>query len=72
MEKKFMENFINILDEEPNFKLDSTSKFRDLDEWDSLTALSLIAMLDEEYKVSVSGDQIKNMVTLEDIINVIK
>lgn len=72
MEKKFIENFKNILDEEPSIKLESNSKFRDLDEWDSLTALSLIAMLDEEYNVSVSGDQIKDMETIQDILNFIK
>ncbi|WP_159950358.1 acyl carrier protein [Polaribacter septentrionalilitoris] len=72
MEKKFIENFKNILDEEPNFKLEVSSKFRDLDEWDSLTALSLIAMLDEEYNVTVTGDQVKDMETIEDVIKLIK
>ena len=47
------------------------SKFRDLDEWDSLTALSLIAMLDEKYNVKLSGDQIKVFETLEDIFNIL-
>jgi acyl carrier protein len=72
MKNQFLNNFYQILDDEPNFKLELNSKFRDLDEWDSLTALSLIAMLDEEYKITVTGDQIKNLETLGDIFNLLK
>ena len=71
MKKDFLKNFESILDEEPNFKLEMNSKFRDLDEWDSLAALSLIAMLDEKYNVKLSGDQIKVFETLEDIFNIL-
>jgi acyl carrier protein len=72
MKNQFLNNFNQILDDEPNFNLELNSKFRDLDEWDSLTALSLIAMLDEEYKITVTGDQIKNLETLGDIFNLLK
>lgn len=47
-------------------------KFRDLDEWDSLTALSIIAMVDEEYGVKLSGEDIRNSSTLQDIFNICK
>lgn len=72
MENQFLNNFIDILDDEPNFNLELNSKFRDLDEWDSLTALSLIAMLDSEYNITINGDQLKNLETLGDIFNLIK
>ena len=71
MESQFLKNFTEILDDELNFKLDLNYKFRDLEEWDSLTALSLIAMIDEEYGVSISGEKIKDLETLEDIFNLI-
>jgi acyl carrier protein len=45
---------------------------RDLDEWSSLTALSLIAMADEEYSVKLTGDDIKSSITLNDIFEIIK
>ena len=72
MNEDFIINFKNILDEEPDFELVLKSKFRDLDEWDSLTALSLIAMLDVEYGKKLTGDQLKNLETLEDIIKFIQ
>tara|TARA_B100000963_G_scaffold360725_2_gene392749 strand:+ start:682 stop:900 length:219 start_codon:yes stop_codon:yes gene_type:complete len=72
MDSEFINNFIDILDEKPDFKLNLNYRFRDLEEWDSLTALSLIAMLDESYDVKLTGDQLKNLETLEDIFNLLK
>lgn len=40
----------------------------DLDEWDSIAALSLIAMLDEQFDKTISGADIKAMRTVEDIL----
>lgn len=72
MEKEFLNNFKEILDEEPNVEITLDTKFRDLDEWDSLTALSLIAMADEEYGATITGDEIKEMTTLNDIFSKLK
>jgi acyl carrier protein len=68
----FIKNFSDQFDETDLevFKLDT--KFRELDEWDSLTALSLIAMTDEEYGVKLTGNDIKNSETLFDLFEVIK
>jgi len=68
----FIKNFSDQFDETDLevFKLDT--KFRELDEWDSLTALSIIAMTDEEYGVKLTGNDIKNSETLFDLFEVIK
>lgn len=47
------------------------TKFHDLDEWTSLTALSIIAMVDDEYDVRIKGDDIRNSVTIEDLYNIV-
>lgn len=70
--KTFLENFVNILDDTDASLIQADTIFRDLDEWDSLTALSLIAMADEEYSVKLTGDDIKSAVTLNDIFEIIK
>ena len=67
----FLENFVNILDDTDAALIQADTIFRDLDEWDSLTALSLIAMADEEYGVKLTGDDIKSSVTLNDIFKII-
>lgn len=70
--KTFLENFVNILDDTDASLIQADTIFRDLDEWDSLTALSLIAMADEEYSVKLTGEDIKSSVTLSDIFEIIK
>ena len=40
----------------------------DVDEWDSIAALSLIVMLDEQFEKTVSGAQIKALESINDIL----
>ena len=47
-------------------------EYKNLDEWSSLIALSIIAMVDEEYDVALKGDDIRNTVTIEDLYNLVK
>lgn len=46
--------------------------FRDLDEWSSLMALSIIAMVDEEYSVTLAGNDMKAAITIEDLFNIVR
>ncbi len=41
--------------------------FHDLEQWSSLTALSVIAMVDDEFGVTISGNDLHNAVTVEDV-----
>lgn len=70
--EEFKENFINQFDETDTAKITATTVFRDLDEWSSLIALSIIAMVDEEYDVTLKGDDIRNATTIEDLFNIVK
>lgn len=40
----------------------------DVEEWDSIAALSLIVMLDEKFEKTVSGAQIKALASVSDIL----
>ncbi|MEG2623291.1 MAG: acyl carrier protein [Clostridia bacterium] len=40
----------------------------DLECWDSMTKLSLIVMMDDEFSKTLKGDQIRALVTVQDII----
>ncbi|MCV9926877.1 phosphopantetheine-binding protein [Flavobacterium sp. LS1R49] len=68
----FLQNFADILDDTDAILIKQETVFRDLEEWDSLTALSLIAMADEEYSVKLTGDDIKSSTSLNDIFEIIK
>ena len=47
--KEFIENFAEQFDDTTVDVLSVETKFRELDEWSSLIALSVIAMVDEAY-----------------------
>ena len=68
----FIENFKEILDEPEEVKLSPETTFKDIDEWDSLTNLSLMAMVDSDYNVKLNADEINNSDTLLDLFNLIK
>lgn len=55
--------------EELSVELKPETNFRDIDSWGSLTALSIIAMVDEEYGVILTGDDIKAANTIQDLYN---
>ena len=67
----FLQNFLEILEDTDPSLINPNTVFRDLEEWDSLTALSLIAMVDEEYSLKLTGDDIKKSATLQDIFNIL-
>lgn len=69
--KEFVENFANQFDETDPSEITATTNFRELEEWSSLIALSIIAMVDEEYDVTLKGDDIKNANTVEDLFNTV-
>lgn len=69
--KEFIEKFAEIFDDTDASTLTPETKFRELDEWSSLSALGLIAMADEEYEAELKGDEIRKANTIEDIFNLI-
>lgn len=71
-EKEFVQNFANQFDDTDASEFSMSTRFRDIDEWSSLIALGVIAMVDEEYDVTLKGDDIIKSNTVEDIYNIVK
>lgn len=70
--KEFIENFADQFDDTEASELSGETKFKELDEWSSLIALSVIAMVDEEYDVAIKGDDIRNSETIQDLFNIVE
>ena len=70
--KDFLANFAEQFDDTDPGEIKAETVFKDLDEWSSLIALSIIAMVDEEYDVTLKGDDIRNSATVEDLFNIVK
>ncbi len=69
---EFIANFAEQFDETDASVFTAETAFHDLDEYSSLIALSIIAMVDEEYDVALKGDDMKSAVTIEDLYNIVK
>jgi acyl carrier protein len=69
---EFIANFADQFDDTDADVFTPETKFRELEEWSSLIALSVIAMVDEEYDVQLKGDDMRNATTVEDLFNIVK
>ena len=69
---KFIENFADQFEDTDPSEIKAETVFHDLDEYSSLIALSIIAMVDEEYDVQLKGDDMRSAVTVEDLFNIVK
>lgn len=70
--KEFIEKFAEAIEIDDASTLSGSTEFKELDEWSSLAALSVIAMVDEEYDISIGGKDIRTATTLEDLFNTVK
>lgn len=70
--KKFVNCFFELLDDTDKSLITSDTVFKELEEWTSILALSLIAMVDEVYEVTLDTDDIRTANTLEDLYRTIQ
>ena len=70
--KEFIEHFAEQFDETDISEFKPETVFHDLEEYTSLIALSLILMIDEEYSVTIDGNEMKSCVTIEDLFNLVQ
>ena len=69
---EFIENFADQFEDTDASEIKAETVFKELEEWSSLIALSVIAMVDEEYDVTIKGDDIRSSNTIEDLFNLVK
>ena len=68
----FIENFAAQFDETNPEEFVADTVFKELDEWSSLTALSIIAMVDDEYDVIIKGNDILKSETIQDLFEIVQ
>lgn len=68
----FLDFVASSLEETPRSELSPDTRFRDLPEWSSLTALLMISGINEKYKVALNEDELVSSETFEDVFNAIK
>lgn len=69
----FVTNFSGLFEETDPGNINGQTRFREeLDEWDSLMALSVIAMVDSEYGVTLTAGDIRDSTTVEDLFKAVR
>ena len=69
---QFIENFANQFDNTDAAEFKAGTVFKDLDDWSSFIAVSIVATVYEEYGVTLDGDDIRNANTIEDLYTIIE
>ena len=65
----FINNLADQFDDLDPSVITPETDFKQLEGWNSLVALSVIAMVDEEYNVILKGNDILGAATVEDLFN---
>lgn len=52
-------------------ELTPETRFRELDEWTSLTALLIITMIDDEYDIVLSPEEMRKTHTLQELYDIV-
>lgn len=69
--KEFIEAFAAEFDETPVEDFAAETVFKEMDEWSSLTALSIISMVDDQLDKQLTGADIRSSNTIEDLYNLV-
>jgi len=68
---EFIGKFAEQFDDTDANEFTAETNFKELDEWSSLIALSVLAMVDEEYNVQLKGDNIINAQSIGDLFQIV-
>ena len=66
---EFVEAFAAEFDETPEDQFKADTEYRTLEEWGSLTALSIISMVDEQLDKTITGADLRACKTIEELYN---
>ena len=69
--KEFIENFADQFEETELSAFAAETEYRNLDEWSSLIALSVLAMIDEEYDVQLKGEEMRGTKTIKELFDLV-
>lgn len=65
MRELFLKRFADAIDRDGEVKMED--EFRNYEEWDSLASLSLVSMLDDEYEINISHNELEKLKTVKDL-----
>ena len=67
----FISNFADQFDDTDASEIQADTEYQELEEWSSVTAMSLIALAKAEYGKTITGREVRSCKTVEDLFNLI-
>ena len=68
---EFVANFADQFDDTDASEIQASTVFHDLEEWSSLTGMSVLALAKIQYGKSITGAELKACMTVKDVFNLI-
>lgn len=69
--QEFIRNFGNQFDDANVDKFTPETKFREEDEWTSLTALAVLNMIAKKYGISLKADEMQKTNTIQELFDLV-
>lgn len=70
--KEFSEKFATCLNTVPDGGVSAATQFKKLEDWSSIMALIVIAMIDSEYGKTLTAEDIRSSETIQDLYAIIR
>lgn len=67
----YLKNFADQFEDTDPSEITAETAFHDLEEWDSLIALAVLNMTEKKYGKSITFDEMKVCVTVNDLFNLV-
>jgi acyl carrier protein len=67
----FIQQFEAEFEDIPSGAVTPLTKIRDIEGWGSMHALIVVALADTEYGVTIMGEELKKVNTIQDLFNLI-
>jgi len=68
---EFIDAFAAEFNDTPVDAFKADTEYKALDEWNSLTALSIISMIDDEMGKTITGASLRSCKTIKDLYNLV-
>ena len=69
--RDFIQKFEAEFEDTPKGSITPSTKIREIEGWGSMHALIVVALADTEYGVTIKGEELKKVDTIQDLFNLI-
>jgi acyl carrier protein len=66
---QFLNNFVSQFEDSDTIEVDTSTRFRELPTWDSMTAMCVQTMIHDDYEVTIPDQQFKSLSTVQEVFD---